>query len=239
VWELLAGREPLCLITDLSGPTSGHTSWFTTPPRPTTGNPNRPSDSSDGAPTTAPRSTRKATPTGTRIKASRSGTASSCSSPRCGPTSRLLIVGDGLLADAFIAQARLLGWTPSVTIDLDAARGTQQARPGWLMKHGVTPEEIAAIRGPAGLDIGSRTPAEIALAITAEVLAVRHAATGAALRDSAGPIHTDHLNTPPARTPHPCAAENSEAGQPGKGASSPTVSHSDDQPWSPHAPVRP
>ena len=54
---------------------------------------------------------------------------------------------------------------------------------------GVDEEVIAHLRGPAGLDIGSRTPAEIAVAIVAEMLSVRASAAGGALRDRGGPIN--------------------------------------------------
>ena len=37
----------------------------------------------------------------------------------------------------------------------------------------LTEEEIARLRGPVGLAIGSRTPAEIAVAVAAELVAVR------------------------------------------------------------------
>jgi len=42
-----------------------------------------------------------------------------------------------------------------------------------LARIGATPEEIARVRIPVGLEIGARTPAEIALSVLAEVVAVR------------------------------------------------------------------
>ncbi|HTZ44056.1 MAG TPA: XdhC family protein [Jatrophihabitans sp.] len=53
------------------------------------------------------------------------------------------------------------------------SRHTQAARAGWLREHGVPDGRITTIHGPAGLDIGSRTPAEIALSILAEIVSVR------------------------------------------------------------------
>ncbi len=55
------------------------------------------------------------------------------------------------------------------------SRHTQAARADWLRSHGVSAERIASIHGPAGLNIGSRTPAEIALSILAEIVQVRAA----------------------------------------------------------------
>jgi xanthine dehydrogenase accessory factor len=49
-------------------------------------------------------------------------------------------------------------------------RRMQQARVDWLAYRGIT--EVDRIRGPAGLDIGAETPAEIAIAIVAEALSV-------------------------------------------------------------------
>ena len=40
--------------------------------------------------------------------------------------------------------------------------------------HDLAPEEIARLHGPIGLHLGGRTPAEIAVAILAEIVAVRH-----------------------------------------------------------------
>jgi len=69
------------------------------------------------------------------------------------------------------------------------SRRTQDARRERLRGAGVAEETIARLRGPAGLDIGSRTPAEIAVAIVAEMLSVRASASGGALRDRSGAIH--------------------------------------------------
>ncbi|MGH3377467.1 MAG: XdhC family protein [Actinoallomurus sp.] len=67
------------------------------------------------------------------------------------------------------------------------SRRTQQARAAWLADHGVT--ELDRIHGPAGLDIGAGTPAEIAVSIVAEALAVRSGASAASLRTRTGSIH--------------------------------------------------
>jgi len=67
------------------------------------------------------------------------------------------------------------------------SRRTQQARADWLAYRGVT--DLDRIHGPAGLDIGANSPAEIAVSILAEALAVKASASGAALRHKSGPIH--------------------------------------------------
>ena len=60
--------------------------------------------------------------------------------------------------------------------------------PSWLAASGVAADDIARIHGPAGLDIGAFTPAEIATAITAEIMAVRSGASGGSLQGRFGPI---------------------------------------------------
>jgi xanthine dehydrogenase accessory factor len=43
-----------------------------------------------------------------------------------------------------------------------------------LAKRGVSSEFVTALRSPVGLDIGAKTPEELALAIMAEVVAVKY-----------------------------------------------------------------
>jgi xanthine dehydrogenase accessory factor len=73
------------------------------------------------------------------------------------------------------------------------SRRTQQRRTAALLgdgaHHGLRADDLARIHGPAGLDIGSATPAEIALAIVAEALAVLRGAPATHLRDRPGPVH--------------------------------------------------
>ena len=69
------------------------------------------------------------------------------------------------------------------------SRRTQEARTSRLREGGLGDDVIGRLRGPAGLDIGSRSPAEIALAIVAEMLSVRGSSAGGALRDGHGSIN--------------------------------------------------
>ncbi len=43
-----------------------------------------------------------------------------------------------------------------------------------LREQGISQELLAKVRAPIGLDIGARTPAEIALSIMAEIIADRY-----------------------------------------------------------------
>ncbi len=54
------------------------------------------------------------------------------------------------------------------------SRKTQAERREWLRAEGLAPEEIDRLHGPIGLDLGGRQPAETALAILAEITAVRY-----------------------------------------------------------------
>lgn len=51
-----------------------------------------------------------------------------------------------------------------------------------LLKEGITPERLAEVHAPIGLDIGAETPDEIALSIAAEMLMLRKKGTGSPLK---------------------------------------------------------
>jgi xanthine dehydrogenase accessory factor len=64
-----------------------------------------------------------------------------------------------------------------------------------LLEAGVRPERIAALHSPLGLDLGAVTPAEVAVSITAELIAARNpAASHAPLRATSGPIHRSFID---------------------------------------------
>ena len=52
-----------------------------------------------------------------------------------------------------------------------------------LVRDGVDPERLAQVHAPIGLDIGAETPEEIALAIAAELVAVRRGKSGGRLSE--------------------------------------------------------
>ncbi len=71
------------------------------------------------------------------------------------------------------------------------ARRTQERRRGRLVEAGLTEAELDRIHGPSGLDLGSDTPAETALSILSEALAVRAGRPGTPLKTAAGRIHVE------------------------------------------------
>jgi xanthine dehydrogenase accessory factor len=71
------------------------------------------------------------------------------------------------------------------------SRLAQARRREKLAEAGLTSAEIERLYGPAGLDIGAETPAETAVSILAEMLALRAGREGGALRESARRIHAE------------------------------------------------
>ena len=229
-WHAVAEREAVCLVTTLDGSRVGETSWFS----------RRRLATADERPD--PRAVQwfgRGVCAATVLALT---DESESLVAALWPVSRLLVVGDGLLAAALEGVARVLEWEPEIVSEVEAAvaavrslgsadalvvlthdrdvdgpvlaaaleagpgyigalgsRRTQQARAGWLGERGVPSEAVAGIHGPAGLDIGARTPGEIALSIAAEIVSLRSGAGVASLRDRSGPIHLDGLQTPPAR----------------------------------------
>jgi xanthine dehydrogenase accessory factor len=71
------------------------------------------------------------------------------------------------------------------------SRRNQERRREVLREEGLSEEELARINGPAGLDIGAESPAETALSMLGEALAVRAGRAGGPLKDSPHRIHTE------------------------------------------------
>jgi xanthine dehydrogenase accessory factor len=65
------------------------------------------------------------------------------------------------------------------------SRKTQADRRARLLEAGVDEAQLDRLRGPIGLDLGGRLPAETALAIMAEIVAERRAGSGQPMRDLA------------------------------------------------------
>jgi xanthine dehydrogenase accessory factor len=144
------------------------------------------------------------------------------------PSSRLVVIGGGALAEALCEQGALLGFE-TVVLDKDGliptlgpadgvvvldhdhdrvtpiledllrntevayvgslgSRGTQAERRRRLADVGLE-DELARIYGPAGLDIGSRTSPETAMAIIAEFVSVQRGRSAMSLRNVDGPIN--------------------------------------------------
>jgi xanthine dehydrogenase accessory factor len=68
------------------------------------------------------------------------------------------------------------------------SRHTQTERRARLHAAGCTDDDLYRIHGPVGLDLGARSPAEVAVSIVAEVIADRAGRHAAPLRTTAGPI---------------------------------------------------
>lgn len=70
------------------------------------------------------------------------------------------------------------------------SRATHRVRVERLLTAGVTAAELDRLNSPIGLDLGGSSPAETALSIMAEVVAVQNGRSGGRLRATAGPLHS-------------------------------------------------
>lgn len=80
--------------------------------------------------------------------------------------------------------------SPAFYVGAIGSRRTQEKRRVRLLEAGIAEAQVDRLAGPAGLDLGAHTPAETAVSILAEVLAVREGRAGGRLVERSGPIHS-------------------------------------------------
>lgn len=78
--------------------------------------------------------------------------------------------------------------TDAAYIGTVGSRKTNADRRERLREAGVSDEQLARLHGPIGLNIGGKTPEEMAISILAEMIAIEHGRDGGMLRTSSGSI---------------------------------------------------
>jgi xanthine dehydrogenase accessory factor len=68
--------------------------------------------------------------------------------------------------------------SPAFYIGALGSRKTHEKRRQRLLEEGVPADKLARLHAPIGLELGGRTPEEIALSIMAEIVAVRYGYRG-------------------------------------------------------------
>lgn len=69
------------------------------------------------------------------------------------------------------------------------SRRTHEKRVKELIEVGMTEEELDRIQAPLGLDIGATQPEEVAVAVAAQIIAMKYGRPGGSLKHSVGRIH--------------------------------------------------
>ncbi|MGW8951755.1 XdhC family protein [Streptomyces sp. NPDC055709] len=78
---------------------------------------------------------------------------------------------------------------PAAYIGAMGSRRTHDDRVKRLREAGLDEQRLARLRSPVGLDLGARTPEEVAVSVAAEIVALRWGGSGAPLTATAGAIH--------------------------------------------------
>ncbi|NUK04929.1 XdhC family protein [Streptomyces lunaelactis] len=85
--------------------------------------------------------------------------------------------------------------SPAAYIGVMGSRRTHEDRLARLRETGLDEAELERLRSPIGLDLGARTPEEVAVSIAAEIVALRWGGSGTPLADTAGAIHPPRLRS--------------------------------------------
>ncbi|MFF2848269.1 XdhC family protein [Streptomyces sp. NPDC058001] len=94
---------------------------------------------------------------------------------------------------------RLALRSPVAYVGAMGSRRTHEDRDRRLREVGVSEWELARLRSPIGLDLGARTPEEVAVSIASEIVAVRRGGSGVSLTGAHTPIHHDEPRPSPDR----------------------------------------
>ncbi|QIY75408.1 XdhC family protein [Streptomyces sp. RLB1-33] len=92
---------------------------------------------------------------------------------------------------------------PAAYIGAMGSRRTHDDRRKRLIDAGLSEGELSRLRSPVGLDLGARTPEEVAVSVAAEIVALRWGGSGAPLTATGGAIHPGPADPPagPVDTP--------------------------------------
>ncbi|MDX3259648.1 XdhC family protein [Streptomyces sp. MI02-2A] len=82
---------------------------------------------------------------------------------------------------------------PAAYIGAMGSRRTHDDRMKRLTEAGLTEAELARLRSPIGLDLGARTPEEVAVSVAAEIVALRWGGSGGPLAATSGAIHPNRV----------------------------------------------
>jgi xanthine dehydrogenase accessory factor len=113
--------------------------------------------------------------------------------PPLGPRDAVLVFTHDPKLDVPAVVAALA--TDAGYIGALGSRRTTDDRNGRLREAGVSEAALARVYAPCGLDIGSSTVEETAVAILGEIIATRAGRPGAPLRQGSGPIRRDRAES--------------------------------------------
>ncbi|MEU8908265.1 XdhC/CoxI family protein [Streptomyces mirabilis] len=85
---------------------------------------------------------------------------------------------------------------PAAYIGAMGSRRTHDDRRKRLIDAGLSEGELSRLRSPVGLDLGARTPEEVAVSVAAEIVALRWGGSGAPLTATGGAIHPGPVVAP-------------------------------------------